>query len=128
MVACGVQQRGRLICAAPLMLAALWRAAAVTHVSSQLQADFCLRLCCCLALLQVTVAERAAAEPPRLGKHRFEAPPVAVLTSDEVTGSLRQIKVRDLAHDVGEVAGAELCAAHWLVAHGWHSQAEDKVC
>jgi hypothetical protein len=48
-------------------------------------------------LLQVTVAERAAVEPPRLGKHRFEAAPVAVLTSDEVTGSLRQIKVRDLA-------------------------------
>lgn len=45
-------------------------------------------------LLQVTVAERAAVEPPRLGKHRFEAAPLAVLTSDEVTGSLREIKVR----------------------------------
>lgn len=49
-----------------------------------------------LVLLQVIVAERAAVEPPRLGKHRFEAAPVAVLTSDEVTGSLRQIKVRDI--------------------------------
>lgn len=44
-------------------------------------------------VLQLTVAERAATEPPRLGKHRFEAAPLAVLTSDEVTGSLRQIKV-----------------------------------
>lgn len=43
---------------------------------------------------QVTAAERAAVEPPKLGKHKFEAAPVAVLTSDEVTGSLRQIKVR----------------------------------
>jgi hypothetical protein len=45
-------------------------------------------------LLQVTVAERAAVEPPRLGKHRFEAAPLAVLTSEEVTGSLRELKVR----------------------------------
>jgi len=49
---------------------------------------------CCLWGLQVTAAEKAASEPPKLGKHRYEAPGVAVLTSDEVTGSLRQIKVR----------------------------------
>jgi nucleolar protein 53 len=46
----------------------------------------------------VTAAERAAVEPPKLGKLKFEAAPVAVLTSDEVTGSLRQIKVRPLGH------------------------------
>eukprot|EP00198_Chlamydomonas_reinhardtii_P003121 XP_001692457.1 predicted protein [Chlamydomonas reinhardtii] len=36
-------------------------------------------------------AEKAAVEPPRLGKLRFEAPAVAVLTSDQKTGSLRQV-------------------------------------
>lgn len=51
-------------------------------------------LCCVCGVLQVTAAEKAASEPPKLGKHRYEAPAVAVLTSDEVTGSLRQIKVR----------------------------------
>ncbi|PNH06989.1 hypothetical protein TSOC_006602 [Tetrabaena socialis] len=41
--------------------------------------------------LQSLRAERAAVEPPRLGKLRFEAPAVQVLTSDEATGSLRQV-------------------------------------
>ncbi|KXZ53755.1 hypothetical protein GPECTOR_6g672 [Gonium pectorale] len=36
--------------------------------------------------------ERAAVEPPRLGKLKFEPPSVQVLTTDEATGSLRQIK------------------------------------
>jgi nucleolar protein 53 len=36
--------------------------------------------------------EKAAVQPPRLGKHKFEAAATAVLTSDEVTGSLRQLK------------------------------------
>jgi hypothetical protein len=51
-----------------------------------------LRVCASVSF-QVALAERAAVEPPKLGKHKFEAAPVAVLTSDEVTGSLRQIKV-----------------------------------
>ncbi|KAF8068237.1 dscc1 [Scenedesmus sp. PABB004] len=40
---------------------------------------------------KVVAAEKAAAAPPRLGKQRFEAAPTSVLTSDEVTGSLREI-------------------------------------
>ncbi|GFR51426.1 hypothetical protein Agub_g13715 [Astrephomene gubernaculifera] len=35
--------------------------------------------------------ERAAVAPPRLGKLRFEPPAVQVLTSDEKSGSLRQV-------------------------------------
>lgn len=57
-------------------------------------------------VLQVTLAERAAVEPPKLGKHKFEAAPVAVLTSDEVTGSLRQIKVRCTSRCVHPLATA----------------------
>uniref|UniRef100_A0A1J3FVA9 Ribosome biogenesis protein NOP53 n=1 Tax=Noccaea caerulescens TaxID=107243 RepID=A0A1J3FVA9_NOCCA len=30
--------------------------------------------------------------PPRLGKHKFEAPPVQVLLTEEITGSLRKLK------------------------------------
>mmetsp|Transcript_14530 Transcript_14530/g.31614 ORF Transcript_14530/g.31614 Transcript_14530/m.31614 type:complete len:445 (-) Transcript_14530:345-1679(-) len=41
---------------------------------------------------KVVQAEKAATQPPRLGKHKFEPPSVQVLTSDELTGSLRQIK------------------------------------
>src|SRR5512143_3761812 len=42
--------------------------------------------------MQVVQQEKAASQPPRLGKERFEAPAPAVLTSDELTGSLRQLK------------------------------------
>ncbi|GIL84879.1 hypothetical protein Vretifemale_13406, partial [Volvox reticuliferus] len=35
--------------------------------------------------------ERAAVQPPRLGKLKFEPPSVQVLTSEEKTGSLRQV-------------------------------------
>ncbi|GIL53549.1 hypothetical protein Vafri_9131, partial [Volvox africanus] len=35
--------------------------------------------------------ERAAVQPPRLGKIKYEPPSVQVLTSDEKTGSLRQV-------------------------------------
>lgn len=75
----------------------------------------------------MTVAERAAVEPPRLGKHRFEAAPLAVLTSDEVTGSLREIKVRKQGkrgwdnHKAGRTAcGKMLCAAMtvWYLVSG----------
>ena len=37
-------------------------------------------------------AEKAASEPPRLGKARFRQDPVQVLLSEEVTGSMRQLK------------------------------------
>ncbi|KAL3690078.1 hypothetical protein R1sor_016387 [Riccia sorocarpa] len=40
----------------------------------------------------VARAERRAHEPPRLGKHKFKPAPVQVLLTEEVTGSLRQIK------------------------------------
>lgn len=36
--------------------------------------------------------EKAAIQPPRLGKHKFEAAAPEVLTSDQVTGSLRQLQ------------------------------------
>eukprot|EP00897_Mesotaenium_endlicherianum_P004608 jgi/Mesen1/4175/ME000219S03300 len=36
--------------------------------------------------------EKAAAGPPRLGRHKFDAAPVQVLLSEELTGSLRQLK------------------------------------
>lgn len=42
--------------------------------------------------MQVVQGEKAASQPPRLGKEKFEAPAPAVLTSDELTGSLRQLK------------------------------------
>jgi hypothetical protein len=45
-----------------------------------------------LLLLQVVKQEKAAIQPPRLGKHKFEAPAPEVLTSDQVTGSLRQLQ------------------------------------
>ena len=44
------------------------------------------------AACQVEKAEKALEQPPRLGKHRFEAPSMAVATSDELAGSLRQVK------------------------------------
>ncbi|KAL3150284.1 nop53 (60S ribosomal biogenesis) [Trebouxia sp. C0010 RCD-2024] len=37
-------------------------------------------------------AEKATHQPPRLGKVKFEAEPVQVLLSEEVTGSLRKLK------------------------------------
>ena len=37
-------------------------------------------------------AERAASQPPKLGRYRFEPMPVQVLTTDEVAGSLRVLK------------------------------------
>jgi hypothetical protein len=43
-------------------------------------------------ILQVVKQEKAAIQPPRLGKHKFEAPAPEVLTSDQVTGSLRQLQ------------------------------------
>lgn len=42
--------------------------------------------------LQSLREDRAQAQPPRLGKQRYEAPSVQVLTSDEITGSLRRLK------------------------------------
>jgi hypothetical protein len=45
-----------------------------------------------LCILQVVKQEKAAIQPPRLGKHKFEAPAPEVLTSDQVTGSLRQLQ------------------------------------
>lgn len=41
---------------------------------------------------QVSMAEKAASEPPRLGKARFQQEPVQVLLSEEVNGSMRQLK------------------------------------
>ncbi|KAF6256883.1 ribosome biogenesis protein Nop53/GLTSCR2 [Scenedesmus sp. NREL 46B-D3] len=41
---------------------------------------------------QVVKQEKAAIQPPRLGKHKFEAAAPEVLTSDQVTGSLRQLQ------------------------------------
>lgn len=41
------------------------------------------------------LAEKAATEPPKLGKHKFEALPLQVLTTEEIEatkGSLRQLK------------------------------------
>jgi hypothetical protein len=43
-------------------------------------------------MLQVVKQEKAAIQPPRLGKHKFEAAAPEVLTSDQVTGSLRQLQ------------------------------------
>ncbi|KIZ05948.1 hypothetical protein MNEG_2008 [Monoraphidium neglectum] len=40
---------------------------------------------------QTVAAEKAASRPPRLGKLRYVDAPPPVLTSDEVTGSLRQL-------------------------------------
>ncbi|KAK4786467.1 hypothetical protein SAY86_003156 [Trapa natans] len=40
----------------------------------------------------VAKQERLKQQPPRLGKHRYEAAPVQVLLSEEITGSLRQLK------------------------------------
>ncbi|KAK9828774.1 hypothetical protein WJX72_002013 [[Myrmecia] bisecta] len=45
-----------------------------------------------LARRAVVKAERMASEPPRLGKQRFNAEPVQVLLSDEISGSLRKLK------------------------------------
>lgn len=42
--------------------------------------------------VQVAKAENAVSAPPRLGKARFQQEPVQVLLSEEVTGSLRQLK------------------------------------
>lgn len=42
--------------------------------------------------MQADLAEKAANSAPRLGKMRYEPGPTAVLTTDEVTGSLRQLK------------------------------------
>eukprot|EP00899_Mesostigma_viride_P011840 jgi/Mesvir1/20657/Mv14874-RA.1 len=41
---------------------------------------------------QLSRQERAAERPRRLGKAKFEPAPLQVLTTDEVTGSLRQVK------------------------------------
>ncbi|KAJ4841113.1 hypothetical protein Tsubulata_003749 [Turnera subulata] len=41
----------------------------------------------------VAKQERLKTRPPRLGKHKFEPAPVQVLLSEEITGSLRKIKV-----------------------------------
>jgi nucleolar protein 53 len=42
---------------------------------------------------EVVAAEKAASQPPRLGRHRYEAPPLQVLTSDDLgAGSLRTLK------------------------------------
>ncbi|KAF3443324.1 hypothetical protein FNV43_RR13006 [Rhamnella rubrinervis] len=40
----------------------------------------------------VAKQERLKACPPRLGKHKFEPAPMQVLLSEEITGSLRQLK------------------------------------
>ncbi|KAJ7965105.1 Ribosome biogenesis protein NOP53 [Quillaja saponaria] len=40
----------------------------------------------------VAKQERLKSCPPRLGKHKFEPAPVQVLLSEEITGSLRQLK------------------------------------
>lgn len=70
--------------------------------------------CAGLVVLQVVASERAANEPPRLGKQRFEAPGVAVLTSDEVTGSLRQLQVRFLAAAVVVSMGFFICMGFFI--------------
>ncbi|KAL4434252.1 hypothetical protein ABPG75_000693 [Micractinium tetrahymenae] len=41
---------------------------------------------------QLDKAERLAAEPPKLSKHKFQPMPLQVLTSDELQGSLRRLK------------------------------------
>lgn len=42
--------------------------------------------------------ERLRVRPPRLGKHKFEPAPVQVLLSEEISGSLRKLKVCHLEH------------------------------
>jgi nucleolar protein 53 len=41
-------------------------------------------------------AEREAAEPPKLGRHRFAGEDLRVMTTDELTGSLRQVRQEGL--------------------------------
>ncbi|KAF8104687.1 hypothetical protein N665_0170s0060 [Sinapis alba] len=45
-------------------------------------------------LIRRTIAKEEVRKirPPRLGKHKFEAPPVQVLLTEEMTGSLRKLK------------------------------------
>ncbi|CAH8313304.1 unnamed protein product [Eruca vesicaria subsp. sativa] len=45
-------------------------------------------------LIRKTIAKEEVLKirPPRLGKHKFEAPPVQVLLTEEMTGSLRKLK------------------------------------
>ncbi|CAN0878271.1 Ribosome biogenesis protein NOP53, partial [Linum grandiflorum] len=40
----------------------------------------------------VAKQERLKTQPPRLGRHKFEPAPTQVLLSEEITGSLRQVK------------------------------------
>jgi len=40
----------------------------------------------------VVRAEKATQQPPRLGKQRYEPTAAPVMTSDEITGSLREVK------------------------------------
>jgi nucleolar protein 53 len=49
-------------------------------------------ICVVCVAVQIVAAEKAAQQPPRLGKHKFEALPPPVMTTDEITGSLRQIQ------------------------------------
>ena len=46
------------------------------------------------AHMQADLEAKAAQEPPRLGRHRFEAPLPQVLASDDVTGSLRSLRAQ----------------------------------
>lgn len=51
-------------------------------------------LCACVSArcCQADLADKAAVTAPKLGKLKYEPGPTAVLTSDEVTGSLRKLK------------------------------------
>jgi len=41
----------------------------------------------------VVKEERLKSGPPRLGRHKFEPAPVQVLLTEEISGSLRKLKV-----------------------------------
>lgn len=42
--------------------------------------------------MQADQIAKEAIEPPKLGKHKFVPLPLQVLASDDVTGSLRQLR------------------------------------
>ncbi|KAG5064136.1 hypothetical protein JHK85_005319 [Glycine max] len=44
---------------------------------------------------QVAKQEMLKTRPPRLGKHKFEPAPVQVLLSEEITGSIRKLKIKE---------------------------------
>lgn len=71
---------------------------------------------------QADLEAKEAIEPPKLGKHKFSPLPLQVLATDDITGSLRQLRttpvvVKDRFNSFQKRGLIQVCPGIELITH-----------